>query len=158
MEEDRIDSENIITEVQNDDPFAAYRQEDDEFFFGDKEQSTDERYQDYSADFQQQMNSFDYYEQVEQNKGPGGLAITALVFGILSITCCCCTALSIVLGLVGVILSIIGFNKQDVTPEGRNMLIAALVCSIVGILIGGICFLLGTMPNFLRYIEKSKMA
>ena len=59
---------------------------------------------------------------------------TGLVCGILSICACCCYGIpSVILGIAGLICSIIG-NNQSKSGVG----VAGLICSIVGLILGAI--------------------
>lgn len=71
---------------------------------------------------------------VENNSGnTPGLAIAALVMGILSIVLSCCCGVGIIFGIAGLIMSIVA-NKQNKSGVGT----AGLVCSIIGIVFSGI--------------------
>lgn len=75
-----------------------------------------------------QMNYYTGTPLKEQTKKEGkALEICALVFGILSVVCCCCYG---VFGIVGLVLSIIALA----TGKKNGLSIAALICSIVGLL------------------------
>lgn len=71
-----------------------------------------------------------------------GFAIASLVMGILSLLTCCCTFLSIIFGILGIIFSCV--QKKD--PEGNKpaMAIVGLILSILGLLIsvGSIVYVL----------------
>lgn len=67
----------------------------------------------------------------EQASSTPGLAIAALVFGILGIVTGCCGCLGAIFGIVGLIMAIIS-NKQTKCGVGT----AALVCSIIAIVLG----------------------
>jgi hypothetical protein len=85
-------------------------------------------------------------------------AQAGLVFGILSVTCCCC---GFPFGILGLVFSLIGLSQISANPElheGRGMAIAGLVLSIFSLLlgIGSILFNLATshphvMWNVNRY-------
>lgn len=68
------------------------------------------------------------------NKAPEskGFAIASLVCGILSLVCCCCTPLSVILGGVGVGLGIYVLYSN---LPGREMAIAGIACGGVGLVI-----------------------
>ena len=62
------------------------------------------------------------------------MATTGFVFGIVSlIPCCCC--FNFIFALLGLTFSIIALNRADQFPtgNGRNMAIAGLVCSVLGL-------------------------
>lgn len=70
-------------------------------------------------------------ENVPADKA-NGLQIAGLVCGIIAITTSCCYGvLGIILGIAGLICSIIG-NKDNKSGVG----IAGLVCSIIGLILG----------------------
>ena len=87
-------------------------------------------YQDNTANVPYQST----YSYEDNNSGKAnGLQIASLVLGIISIVLICCYgAPSVILGLIGLILAIMG-NKRSKHGIG----IAGLVCSIIG-LCGGI--------------------
>jgi len=63
-------------------------------------------------------------------------AQAGLIFGILSVTCCCCGFPFAVLGLV---LSLVALSQINANPElyeGRGLAIAGLVLSILSLLLG----------------------
>lgn len=72
------------------------------------------------------------YVEPEQPKG-SGLAIAGMVCGIVAlVSVCCLWPLSIVLGIVGLVLSIIGLCKK----QSKGMSIAGIVTSGLGIFLG----------------------
>lgn len=87
-------------------------------------------YQDNTANIPYQST----YSYEDNNSGKAnGMQIASLVLGIISIVLICCYgAPSVILGLIGLILAIMG-NKRNKHGIG----IAGLVCSIIG-LCGGI--------------------
>jgi hypothetical protein len=71
-----------------------------------------------------------------------GYAQAGLIFGILSVTCCCC---GFPFGVLGLIFSLIALSQINANPqlhEGRGMAIAGLVLSILSLLAdaGGMIF------------------
>lgn len=66
------------------------------------------------------------YNVAEEKKESKALEICSLVFGILSIVCCCCYG---IFGIVGLVLSIVALA----TGKKSGLSIAGLVCSIIGI-------------------------
>ena len=69
-----------------------------------------------------------------------GWATAGLVFGVLSVVCCC-KCLS---GVLGIIFSLVGLSQISQRPdlyEGRSMAIVGLVLSILGIVIGFVLLL-----------------
>ncbi|MCR5210307.1 MAG: DUF4190 domain-containing protein [Lachnospiraceae bacterium] len=65
----------------------------------------------------------------DSNK-PNGLQIAALVLGIISIVCCCCGLLDSVFAVIGLILAIVG-NQKNKAGLGK----AALIISIIGLVL-----------------------
>ena len=66
------------------------------------------------------------------NQSNNGLAIAGFVVGLFSIflNFYCIT------GIVGLILSIVGFKKSKETEKGKGIAIAGIICSIIGIIVG----------------------
>jgi uncharacterized membrane protein len=63
-------------------------------------------------------------------------AQAGLIFGILSVTCCCC---GFPFGILGLVFSLIALSQISADPqmhEGRGMAIAGLVLSILSLLLG----------------------
>ncbi len=86
---------------------------------------------------------FDYndYEEYNPQGKTNGLAITGMVLGICSLVFywlgSCCTpflggGLAIILGIAGLVFSIIAIKKQ----QNKGMSIAGLICSIFAVLTG----------------------
>lgn len=92
-------------------------------------------------------------ENVSGNKA-NGMQIGSLICGIFSILLCCCYGVpSMILGIVGIILAVVG-NKQGKHGVGT----AGLVCSIIGLILGAIYLILfivglvaGGMESFYDY-------
>ena len=90
----------------------------------------------YSSNYQDNTANIPYQPSAPDRgaEGTNGLQIAGLVCGILSICACCCYGIpSIILGVAGLICSIIG-NNQSKSGVG----VAGLVCSIVGMILGAI--------------------
>jgi hypothetical protein len=67
-----------------------------------------------------------------------GLAIAAMVCGILAIPGACCCYSSIPLGIAACIMGPIAMSKAKASPQthgGRNMALAGLICGIVGLVL-----------------------
>jgi hypothetical protein len=63
-------------------------------------------------------------------------AQAGMIFGILSLTCCCC---GFPFGILGLVFSFIGLSQINANPqlhEGRGMAIAGLILSILSLLLG----------------------
>lgn len=75
-------------------------------------------------------------ENVLEPKQSKAMEICALVFGILGIVLCCCYG---IFGLVGLVLSIVCLA----TGRKSGLSIAGLVCSIVGIVLTVLMFVIG---------------
>jgi len=65
---------------------------------------------------------------VVEEKPNNTLAIVSLVMGILSILLCCCFGVGIIFGIIGIVCAIMAKNKG----QSKGLVIAGLVCSIVG--------------------------
>lgn len=74
---------------------------------------------------------YNNYNQV-QNNGDA-LGITSLVLGLLSIITCCCTYLSIILGIGAVIFGIISLNKKEKT---KGFATAGIILGVMGVILG----------------------
>jgi hypothetical protein len=85
-------------------------------------------------------------------------AQAGMIFGILSVTCCCC---GFPFGILGLIFSLIGLSQINANPqlhEGRSMAVAGLILSVLSLLLGAgsVFFNLATSPphvmwNFGRF-------
>jgi hypothetical protein len=79
-------------------------------------------------------------------------AKAGMIFGILSLVCCCC---GFPLGVLGLVFSLIGLSQINAHPElyaGRGMAIAGIVLSSVSLLLvaGSMVFNLATsQPHFM---------
>ena len=68
---------------------------------------------------------------VESEAGTPGLAIGALVVSIIGIVTGCCGCLGTIFGIAGLVMAIVSNNKQK-----SGVGTAALVCSIIAIVLG----------------------
>ncbi len=95
--------------------------------------------------------------QAESNPTQG-LGIAGIIVGIFSIFFAiipCTIFLGIVLGVIGLILTIIGLNQASKFNAQKGLLIAGLICSIIGVLIAGLWGLAFTeMFNQNNFIDK----
>ena len=98
-------------------------------------------------------------QQLDSNPTQG-LGIAGIIVGILSIFFAiipCTMLLGILLGTIGLILTIIGLNKASKLNVQKGLLIAGLISSILGVLIAGLWGLAFTemfkQNNLLEKIE-----
>ena len=82
----------------------------------------------YSSDF---VDPSVGYTAEPEKKKMIGFAIASLILGILSVLCCCCTGVSALFGIVGVILGVVTLVKKF---AGKGCAIAGIICSSVAIL------------------------
>ena len=85
-----------------------------------------------------------------------GLAIGALVVGILAIPGACCCYSSIPLGIAAIIMGVIAMNKAKVSPEthgGRGMAIGGLVCGIVALAFTILAVILGMGMSMMEQLQ-----
>jgi hypothetical protein len=88
------------------------------------------------------------------------LAFTAMIMGVLSITCgmCCCYGMPFnVLGIVFSLISLAQIRNDSQSQEGRGLAIAGLVLSLLSIFFAVLVFAFGlalSTPDILRKIEK----
>ena len=81
------------------------------------------------------------YQNTQQNlaqmhsqstESASGFAIAGMVCGILSIVCCCAWYISGILGILGLVFSIMVLVKK---MPGRGLAIAGVICASVGIIL-----------------------
>ena len=88
-----------------------------------------------------------------------GLAIAALVCGILSIlSTCCCALLSLPLALAACVMGGIAMSKVKANPAvygGRGMALGGLICGIVGILMSIAFLALGMGQALIDQYQRS---
>lgn len=77
-----------------------------------------------------------YNNVTEEPKGGKALEICSLIFGILGIIGCCCYG---VFGIIGLVLSIVALA----TGRKSGLSIAGLVCSIIGVVLTILMFIIG---------------
>jgi hypothetical protein len=63
-------------------------------------------------------------------------AAWGLIFGIVSLTCCCCGCLFSVLGLVFSSIGLLQISRHPELYEGRGLAIAGLILSAAGLMLG----------------------
>jgi len=61
-------------------------------------------------------------------------AIVSLILSILSILCCCAWYASLILGVVGLILGILGYRDEN--PNQKDVAIAGIVIGATGVALG----------------------
>lgn len=76
--------------------------------------------------YQRQM----YQQPLREPTRINGAATVGLIFGILTLVFCWVPILNFILGLIGLIFSIVGLAKQNAGGKGRA--IAGLICTILG--------------------------
>ena len=115
---------------------------------------------DFNTDFTQ---SNDYvqpdavYNQFDanQSKGGNGMAIAAMVLGIVSIVVgCCCTPIGAICGILGIIFGILVKKKGS---EGGSQALAGIICGAIGTAISIVNAILGAAmgDSFQSYMEKA---
>ena len=85
-----------------------------------------------------------------------GLAIGALVVGILAIPGACCCYSSIPLGIAAIIMGVIAMNKAKGSPEthgGRGMASGGLVCGIVALAFTILAVILGMGMSMMEQLQ-----
>ena len=91
-----------------------------------------------SGDEQGRPQEYGAYQQ-QQSSGGSGLAITALVLGILAILLSWTVLGGFILGLIAIIVGAIGSsNAKKGHATGRGMAIGGIVTGVIGILIAGV--------------------
>jgi Domain of unknown function (DUF4190) len=85
-----------------------------------------------------------------------GLAIGALVVGILAIPGACCCYSSIPLGIAAIIMGILAMNKAKESPQthgGRGLALGGLICGIVGLVMTIIVLILGVGMSMVEQLK-----
>lgn len=77
-------------------------------------------------------NTYEDVVSAEPKKQVNGLAVGGLVCGIISILLCCCCGVGVVVGIAGIILSLL--SKKGSEGKLSGVAIAGLICSCVGLL------------------------
>lgn len=97
----------------------------------------------YEEPMETYMGTVDLEPAIEGSKG---LAIAAMVCGILSLVCCCTVYLGFMLAIVAVVLGIISMSKKDL--GGKGMALAGIITGACGLLIGIISIIISaTISN-----------
>lgn len=76
-------------------------------------------------------NNNQYYTSGNEKK-TSGLAVAALILGILSILVGCCVVPGIIMGIISIVLAIV--SRKDTNGVLSAMAIIAIICSAVGII------------------------
>lgn len=86
----------------------------------------------------------DYYDRPRRRSGGGsGMAITALVLGIISLPACCCPIVGIMTSLGAIVTGSLGMKSQ----EGKGMAVAGLVMGIIGLILAVVNAAAGVAMN-----------
>jgi hypothetical protein len=86
-----------------------------------------------------------------------GLAIGALVVGILSIPGACCCYSSVPLGIAAIIMGVVAMNKAKLSPSthgGRGMAMAGLICGAVGLAFTILVLALGIGMQVMEQLQR----
>jgi lysylphosphatidylglycerol synthetase-like protein (DUF2156 family) len=79
--------------------------------------------------------------QMQQTQG-NGMAVAALVMGILAVVLCFIPFLSWILGLLGVIFGAVGMSKANkIGGKGKGLAITGLILGVLGLIIGVAIFI-----------------
>ena len=78
-----------------------------------------------------------YVEDLAAKKPSKGYAIASLVLGIVSLVCCCSTAVSLVCSILAIIFAVL-FRRDNGSFGG--MATAGLVCGVVSLALGAFSF------------------
>lgn len=70
--------------------------------------------------------------QSQSTESASGFAIAGMVCGILSIVCCCAWYISGILGILGLVFSIMVLVKK---LPGRSLAIAGVICASIGLIL-----------------------
>lgn len=70
--------------------------------------------------------------QSQSTESASGFAIAGMVCGILSIVCCCAWYISGILGILGLVFSIMVLVKK---LPGRSLAIAGIICASIGLIL-----------------------
>ncbi|MBQ3572477.1 MAG: DUF4190 domain-containing protein [Clostridia bacterium] len=97
--------------------------------------TSDNPYGGYNTYSSSSYNGYDGY--IPERRERKGLGIASMVLGILSLTCCCCSILGVIVAIVGLILGII---SQKAKPNGFAL--AGIITSAFGIAFGILGFVI----------------
>lgn len=85
-----------------------------------------------------------------------GLAIGALVLGILSIPGACCCYSSVPFGIAAIVMGVIAMNKAKMSPMthgGRGMAMGGLICGIVGLAMTVVAIIFGMSMQLMNQLQ-----
>ncbi|MBR7185735.1 MAG: hypothetical protein IKD37_09045 [Clostridia bacterium] len=104
----------------------------------------------YTAQQEQPAMQAEPIEPAPAKQKANGMEIGSLICGIATLVCCCCTYLSIALGIVAVILAVL--SKQG-RPKMSGMALGGMICGIIGGGIALISIILGFVMNGTGMLE-----
>lgn len=94
-----------------------------------------------SGEFDNNYSDSSYGSPQPNGDGSKGMAIAAMVLGIVSIVLSCIWYVSLVTGIIGIVLGIM-YNKKN----GKcGMSTAGIVCSIIGMVLAVVIIILGIL-------------
>jgi hypothetical protein len=98
-----------------------------------------------------------YAPQFQQQPG-NGLAVAAMVLGIISVVLCFLWFLGPVLGILAIIFGALGLSKSKKVGRGRGAALAGLILGVIGILLSIVFIVLVVMAvkSFDSYMTKGK--
>ncbi|MBQ4068327.1 MAG: zinc-ribbon domain-containing protein [Lachnospiraceae bacterium] len=80
-----------------------------------------------------------YYPKSNEPKATNIKAVLALIIGIVSNVFFWLPFLPVITSIIGIVVSIIGIKDASELKSGKGLAIAGLVCSILALIIGGMC-------------------
>jgi hypothetical protein len=86
-----------------------------------------------------------------------GLALGAMITGILAIPGACCCYSSVPLGVAAIVMGVIAMNKAKTSPMahgGRGMALAGLICGVVGLAFTLIVLFMGFGMQLMEELQK----
>ena len=98
----------------------------------DRNQNTEQQDTDYKSSYSYDNTYYDYSRQEHTPKPTNGLAIAALIVGILSILTCCCGVGGIIFGCTGIFLAVMSKERNPMETNAK----IGLGLSIVGVILG----------------------
>lgn len=98
----------------------------------DRNQNTGRQDEDYKSSYSYDNSYYDYSAENHTPKPTNGLAVAALVVGILSILTCCCGIGGIVFGCTGIFLAVMSKERSPMQTNAK----VGLILSIIGVILG----------------------